>query len=242
MNDAELDIPSHGNPWQASVTDSTTDFDVDKDGQKESELYGHAAIDSSTRNAINSSSPIIYHYLTFETLIPSPTSNVSMNRSSEPAPARPNLKIYTSPFEWSGSKKMFTVSLSCIATMLTAFTAGSYSPAVKQMSELWHVSDVALLVGITTFCAGFAIAPMALAPFSELNGRKPIFVTSGVLFFITQICCAVTRSYPGMLVARFFVGCGSSVFSTMVGGVISDIHHKESRNTPMVIRYSIYGS
>ena len=80
---------------------------------------------------------------------------------------------------------------------------------------------------------------MVLAPFSELNGRKPIFIASGLLFFITQICCAVTRSYPGMLVARFFVGCGSSVFSTMVGGVISDIHHKEGRNTPMVNKWPL---
>ncbi|KAI9650528.1 hypothetical protein NHQ30_000544 [Ciborinia camelliae] len=225
MSDAESDVPYRGDPRQTSLYDSTTDFD--DDGQQR-------FMSPSTKNSINASSPIVYHYLTFETSIPSPTSNISSTESSV-APARPELKKYTSPFNWPESRKRLTVFLSCVATAATAFTSGSYSPAVKQMAELWHVSDVAILVGITTFCTGFGIAPMALAPFSELNGRKPIFVTSGVLFFVTQICCAVTRSYPGMLVARFFVGCGSSVFSTMVGGVISDIHHKEGRNTPMAL-------
>jgi len=53
--------------------------------------------------------------------------------------------------------------------------------------------------------------------------------------FVGQICCAVTHSYPGMIVARFFVGCGSSVFSTMVGGIISDLYHAQDRNTPMAL-------
>ncbi|KAF7938125.1 hypothetical protein BELL_0027g00130 [Botrytis elliptica] len=232
MGEAELNMSSRGDPSrQTSVSDSTTDFE--DDGQKRFEFAAQPAVNPATQSALHSSSPIIYHYLTFETLIPSPTSNVSSDGSSATAPPRPQLKKYTSPFDWPESRKRFTVFLSCMATMLTAYTAGAYSPAVKQMSEYWHVSDIAILAGITTFCFGFAIAPMALAPFSELNGRKPIFIASGLLFFITQICCAVTRSYPGMLVARFFVGCGSSVFSTMVGGVISDIHHKEGRNTSM---------
>jgi MFS family permease len=38
-----------------------------------------------------------------------------------------------------------------------------------------------------------------------------------------------------MIVARFWAGCGSSVFSTMVGGVVSDLYHAHNRNTPMAL-------
>ena len=76
---------------------------------------------------------------------------------------------------------------------------------------------------------------MVLAPFSEINGRKPVFVATGILSVICQLCCAMTRSYPGMLVARFFAGVGGSTFSTMVGGVVSDIYHAEDRNAPMAL-------
>ena len=178
---------------------------------------------------------IEYHYLTFETELPAPSTIVSSLPDGRPAPEHPNLSNYVSPFTWSESRKSFITWLSCAVTVVTAYTAGSYSPAVAQMSAEWGVSEEAALVGITTFTTGFAIAPMVLAPFSEFNGRKPVFVASGILFVICQLGCAVTRSYAGMLVARFFVGVGGSTFSTMVGGVVSDIYHTKDRNTPMAL-------
>ncbi len=173
--------------------------------------------------------PIVYHYLVFETELPSPTS-LGPTRDGSPLPEPPDLRNYISPFTWSESQKTFTTWLSCLITVVTAYTAGSYSPASDQLTEYLGVSQTAILVGITTFTTGFAIAPMVLAPFSELNGRRPVFIASGVLFVLCQLCCAVTRSYPGMLVARFFAGVGGSTFSTMVGGVVSDIYHTEGIN------------
>ena len=167
--------------------------------------------------------PIIYRYLTFETELPSPTS-LGPTQNGSPTPEQPDLRNYVSPFTWSQSRKTFTTWLSCAATVVTAYTAGSYSPPSKQMSEYWGVSQTAIYVGITMFTTGFAVAPMVLAPFSELNGRKPVFVATGALFVLCQLCCAVTRSYPGMLLARFFAGVGGSTFSTMVGGVVSDMY------------------
>lgn len=179
--------------------------------------------------------PIVYHYLAFETELPFPSTLTVPGKDDTLAPEPPDLRNYVSPFTWSESRKTFTTWLSCAVTVVTAYTAGSYSSASLQMSQYWGVSQVAILVGITTFTTGFAIAPMVLAPFSELNGRKPVFVASGILFVVCQLCCAVTRSYPGMLVARFFVGVGGSTFSTMVGGVVADIYHTQDRNTPMAL-------
>lgn len=76
---------------------------------------------------------------------------------------------------------------------------------------------------------------MFLAPLSEINGRRPVFLASGLVFFVAQIGCALTDSFAGTLVARFFVGAGASTFATMVGGVISDVYHTEDRNTPMAL-------
>jgi hypothetical protein len=187
-------------------------------------------ISGSSGFALNMSSPIIYQYLTFETLLPQPVANSEAETSPPPCP---DLKKYLSPFLWSPARKSFIVWLSSIATVLTAYSAGSFSPPTPNMAAEWGVSEVAVLTGITTFCTGFAIAPMVLAPFSEINGRYPVFVGAGVLYVISQLCCALTTSFPGMLVARFWTGVGGSVFSTMVGGVISDLYHANERNTPM---------
>ena len=74
---------------------------------------------------------------------------------------------------------------------------------------------------------------LQLAPFSEINGRRPVFITSGIIYVVCVACCAATQTYYGMIFARFFAGCGSSIFSTMVGGVVADIYDREDRNTPM---------
>lgn len=176
--------------------------------------------------------PIVYHYLTFDTELPS-LSNLKTSKEIESAP--PDLKNYISPFNWPESRKRYTTWLSCAVTVVTAYTAGSYSPAAQQMMEAWHVGQTAIYVGITTFTTGFATAPMLLAPFSEIQGRKPVFIATGTLFVICQLCCALTRSYAGMLLARFFAGVGGSTFSTMVGGVVSDIYQTEDRNKPMAL-------
>ncbi|KAF2876940.1 major facilitator superfamily domain-containing protein [Massariosphaeria phaeospora] len=178
---------------------------------------------------------IVYHYLTFETHLPSPTTIHPSKNGQEPPPAPPDLANYISPFDWSSTRKNMIIWVSCIITTFTAFSAGAYSPGVGQMSEEWGVSNVACLVGITTFTTGFAIAPMVLAPFSEIQGRRPVFIVSGLLFVICQLCTGLTGSYAGMLVVRFFVGVGGSTFSTMVGGVVSDIYHAEDRNKPMAL-------
>lgn len=67
-------------------------------------------------------------------------------------------------------------------TALSAYAAGEYTPPSEELMAKWHVGKVVYNLGITLFTLGFGIAPMVLAPFSEINGRRPIFVASGLVF------------------------------------------------------------
>ena len=178
--------------------------------------------------------PVSYRYLTFDTEIPSPSGLWDSN-ASEVIPPPPDLRKYESPFTWKQSRKVYTTCLSCTITVATAYSAGAYAAALDQLTLAWGISDVAFETGITVFTIGFASAPMVLAPFSEINGRYPVFVATGVLFVLCHLFCGITQSFAGILLARFFSGVGGSTFSTMVGGVVSDIYHAEHRNTPMAI-------
>ncbi|KAK0736030.1 major facilitator superfamily domain-containing protein [Apiosordaria backusii] len=179
-------------------------------------------------------------YLTFETPLPSPLfrRNTHTGNATVKIPEPPNLTSYADPRTWAPHRKNVLLFLSCVATFLTAYTAGSYSPpaALIQASLSPVPSTVEpVLAGITTFCVGFGLAPMMLAPLSEMNGRYPVFVVAGVVYVVFQGICGVVTSLPALLVARFLVGGGASVFSTMVGGVIADMYDKEERNTPMAL-------
>ena len=221
-----------------TATMATPEIKLPKHSESVDEASEKSSIEKSeepqiVRPSLDTGTPIIYHYLTFETELPSPSSLQSIDSNSPPSPEPPDLRNYVSPFTWSDSRKAYILWLSCASTVFTAYTAGSYSAATDQLMDYWGVSEVAVNVGITAFTMGFGTAPMVLAPFSELNGRKPVFIATGILFVVSQLCCAVTRSYGGMIAARFFTGVGGSTFSTMVGGVVSDIYLTKDRNIPM---------
>lgn len=95
-------------------------------------------------------------------------------------PAPPSLPV--SPFDWTRQRKIFTTCLSCAVTVVSGYTSGSNNAAGPGMGAAWQVSQTVLLTGTTTYCVGFALAPMVLAPLSELKGRKPVFLFSGLIF------------------------------------------------------------
>ncbi|KAL8892814.1 MAG: hypothetical protein Q9192_005562, partial [Flavoplaca navasiana] len=230
MATPEIKLPSH--PQEPGDVDQPN-VDGGQDAQQEKSSTSPTSVGHSIHP---DQMPIVYHYMQFDTELPLPSkSTVSESSISTNITSPPDLQQYGSPFQWPESRKTYTIWLSCAVTVVTAYTAGSYSPAAEQMMEAWDVSKTAIYVGITTFTTGFATAPMILAPFSEINGRKPVFIATGALFVICQLCCAVTRTYSGMLVARFFAGVGGSTFSTMVGGVVSDIYQSGDRNKPMAL-------
>lgn len=167
-----------------------------------------------------------YEYLTFDSPIP-------VDEAAGIPP--PNLRQYDSPFGWSASRKNIVLVISCWCTFTAAYSAGAYSIASEPQREKWSLSSVAFGVGVTMWALGFACSPMFLAPFSEINGRRPVFIGSALMFLVGQIGCAATNSFAAMLVFRFIVGAGASTFATMVGGVVSDMYHAEYRNTPMAI-------
>lgn len=164
---------------------------------------------------------ITYRYLTFDTPLAAITAPIMIQGIVEKQLLPPDLSSLTDPFRWSQARKSTLVALSCVATMFTAYAGGCYATPIPQMASYWHLSEAALDSGLLIFTVGFALAPMVLAPLSEINGRRPIFLITGVLFVIFSICCGVTRSFAGMMVARFLAGCAGSTFSAMIGGVVA---------------------
>ncbi|RFU79293.1 major facilitator superfamily domain, general substrate transporter [Trichoderma arundinaceum] len=203
----------------------------------EKELLSSEKLQTEQSEATNldSNSPISYLYLTFETNLPSPPILQQPSLDGREPPPCPDLAAYTDPLTWGATHKSIVLFLSCLSTFLTAYTAGAYAPPANIMAKDFETSRLVVLVGITTFCMGFAFAPMALAPLSEIWGRYPIFIISGTVFVIFQAVCSVMPDAAGMIVTRFLVGIGGSVFSAVVGGVLADLWEKEERNTPMAL-------
>lgn len=126
---------------------------------------------------------IEYLYLEMDTPLPIPSDvAVPSILNPGPQPECPDLKKYTSPFVWAKPRKSMMTATACSVTALAGYAAGEMGPAAAELTETWNISNVVYQLNITIFCIGFAAAPMVLAPFSEINGRRPIFIASGILF------------------------------------------------------------
>ncbi|XXH05291.1 hypothetical protein Hte_011716 [Hypoxylon texense] len=207
------------------------DISISEAEMPETNTRGDAANETPKLDA---NAPIAHLYLTFDTPVDCPELQ-DPRLEGRDFPTFPDLSRYTDPLTWPKARKGIMVAISCMATAFTAYAAGAYSEAADLIAAELKTSREGALAGVTTFCIGFAVAPMVLAPFSEINGRYPIFAVAGVVFVVFQAVCGVVTNLAGILVARFLKGVGGSVFSTMVGGVIADMYEKEDRNTPMAL-------
>lgn len=226
----------------AEITDrGGSEKEIDVTGETDSSLKTlneDCHYDELGEKGIDEDAPIkdgdlVHHYLTFQSILP--VKPVRGKDCSGELPPMPNLRDYDNPFEWARSRKNIMTWLSCSVNITAAYSAGSYASPADTLTRKWGISAVVYNLGITIFTCGFGIAPMVLAPFSEINGRRPVFIVTGLLFVICQLSCALTDSFGGMLAARFFLGCGGSTFSTMVGGILADIWETSERNTAMTL-------
>ncbi|RDA91896.1 hypothetical protein CP533_0379 [Ophiocordyceps camponoti-saundersi (nom. inval.)] len=190
--------------------------------------------EEDTRMArLDAQSPILYQYLTFDTRLP--MARIPTLGYGEALPPSPGFQQLTRPLHWGAARKNTVLALLCVAVFLAAYAAGAYSPAAAAGTEELRTTPLLILLGISTFCLGYGLAPMVLAPVSEIWGRYPIFIASAALFVGCQILTSLVRNPAGLLVARFFVGAGASVFSIIANGVIVDLWEGEERNTPMAL-------
>lgn len=233
FSDMPIPEPRSGCPTEERHTEKNQ-----RNGSRTEQVVSDARTElsssESTQYMPDHDSQIRRLYLSFDTQLPVPDLT-GRDIEAESLPRRPKLGHYRDPMTWSPARKGFTLLLSCISTFLTAYSAGSYSPPSSFMAQDINATKVTTLVGITTFCIGFSFAPMALAPVSEIWGRYPVFFGAGIVFVAFQGLCTVMPNLAGMLIARFFVGCGGSVFSSVMAGVLADLWTKEDRNTPMAL-------
>jgi len=88
-------------------------------------------------------------------------------------------------------------------------------------------------LGMFTFNFACAIAPLFLAPFCELVGRRIIYIGAYGLFIIVFVGLALGQNIATILVMRAFSGLFGCVGTILVGGTFSDMYPADSRAIPM---------
>ncbi|KAL5594040.1 hypothetical protein BROUX41_001092 [Berkeleyomyces rouxiae] len=103
------------------------------------------------------------------------------------------------------------------------FSTSIMIPALPQIMLEFAVSRVTAPLTLTIYTIGLAFGPLFIASFSELFGRRWIYVTTSGAFVIFTGCCTAAPNFASLLVLRFCTGFSGSAVLAIGAGTIADV-------------------
>ncbi|GAA5973421.1 hypothetical protein JCM8115_001738 [Rhodotorula mucilaginosa] len=137
------------------------------------------------------------------------------------------------PLNWSKSKKWVITILLDAMTVAIGLSTTAYSSGISRMTDEFGVANVVGQLGLTTFNCACAIAPLFLAPFCELVGRREVFLSAYFGFTVIFILIADAPNIGAVLAGRLLSGIFGSCGTILVGGTLADIWNTRDRGIPM---------
>jgi len=131
---------------------------------------------------------------------------------------------------------LFDSALTTFFTAEVAATAGAYVPGIPSLQrDLGVTNHTVALLGVSLYALGFGLPPLVLAPFSEVFGRKPVYLITHLAYTIFFVGVAMSQNIQTVLICRFLQGAMGSTGSTLTGGLLADIWQTSERGLPMAI-------
>lgn len=99
-----------------------------------------------------------------------------------PADQEDATKKYCNPVACPKASEYSVYGISVLTTLMAAYSISAYVASVPAMVKKFNSTETVVLVRIANFQTGFAAGPMVLAPLSEIDGKKPVFLGTYALF------------------------------------------------------------
>lgn len=133
------------------------------------------------------------------------------------------------PHNWSAAYKGMVIAFLSWNTLVVVLHSSSYTAALAAIAKEFEVSETLVTLGLTTYLLGLGFGSVLLAPLSEMYGRKPVAVTSLLMFLLFLIPSGVGSSLESIIVTRFFGALlGSAMIASAPGSVV-DLVNDEHR-------------
>ncbi|KAI9933713.1 hypothetical protein ASPWEDRAFT_167985 [Aspergillus wentii DTO 134E9] len=137
------------------------------------------------------------------------------------------------PFNWSHAYRAFISLLLCCMTLFIGLATTAYSSGLDKMTAEFGVSSELGQLGLFTFNFTCALAPLFLAPFCELAGRRIIYTGGYVCFALMFIGLSLGKNIATILVCRALLGLFGCIGTILVGGTFGDMYRPDERAIPM---------
>lgn len=139
------------------------------------------------------------------------------------------------PFNWSSWYKAFITTILNLMTLFIGLATTAYNSGINSMVDELNASSIQGQLGLFTFNMTCAVAPMVLAPFCELVGRKIVYAGAYLCFSLCFIGLALGQNISTIIVMRCLLGLFGCVGTILVGGTFDDMYEPRHRGKPMAM-------
>lgn len=146
-----------------------------------------------------------------------------------------------SPMNFSPARKWSIILIVTVSVFAVTRTSSAYSGSANEVLAQFNCSTELFSLGISLYVLGSAIGPALWAPFSELYGRKVLFVTTHACMVAFVTASAGSGSMPALLVFRFLTGMFGASPLTNSGGVIAS-DCTTGTGDDFLLHRSVYGA
>ena len=137
------------------------------------------------------------------------------------------------PFNWSPAYKMLITTILNLMTLFIGLATTAYSSGINSMAADLNSTAFIGQFGLFAFNFACALAPLFLAPFCEMVGRKIVYVGGFFCFSVLFIGLALAQSISTIIGLRVLLGLFGCIGTILVGGTFDDMYEPQHRGQPM---------
>jgi len=139
------------------------------------------------------------------------------------------------PTNWPFMKTIYVCLIIAYHSSCIAWSSSVFSPAILEVASEFHVGRVVATLGVSLYVLGFATGPVIWAPLSELYGRRPVLILSGLGFTIFQFGVATAKDIQTVMLCRAFGGAIGAAPMVVVPAAFADMFNNEQRGRAITI-------
>ncbi|KAF8214119.1 multidrug resistance protein 4 [Mycena galopus ATCC 62051] len=143
------------------------------------------------------------------------------------------------PRNWSSSKKWTSCAVVSFYTFISPLASSIMAPGLPEVASKYHITgETIIALTLSIFLISFGVAPLFLAPLSEMYGRRWVLNIGNLVTIGFNLGCAFAPTTGALLAFRFLAGISGSAPIACGGGVVSDLFSERDRAAAMAI-YSL---
>ncbi|KAJ5240920.1 uncharacterized protein N7469_002511, partial [Penicillium citrinum] len=132
---------------------------------------------------------------------------------------------------FSRSRKLQIVCIVSLAAIFSPLSSNIYFPALGEISRELNISMSLATLTVTIYMIVQGIAPSFWGSFSDVIGRRSIFIGTFIVYMIANIALGVSTNYGELMAFRAVQAAGSAATISIGAGVIGDITTSAERGS-----------